>query len=69
MAGANFASSPARILIDFLDPLIIAKKVATTDSFKYITIDDIEYELRDGRRGVGGIGANVKQKNSNVILL
>ena len=69
MAGANFASSPARILIDFLDPLIIAKKVATTDSFKYITIDDIEYELRDGRRGVGGIGANGKQKNSNVILL
>ena len=69
MAGANFASSPARILIDFLDPLIIAKKVATTDSFKYITIDDIEYELRDGRLGVGGIGANGKQKNSNVILL
>lgn len=69
MAGANFASSPARILIDFLDPLIIAEKVATTDSFKYITIGDIEYELRDGRRGVGGVGANGKRKNSNVILL
>ena len=27
-AGANFASSPARILIDFLDPLIVAKSVA-----------------------------------------
>ena len=24
-AGANFASSPARILIDFLDPLIVAE--------------------------------------------
>ena len=30
-AGANFASSPARILIDFLDPLIVAKNVAITD--------------------------------------
>ena len=58
MAGANFASSPARILIDFLDPLVIAEKVATTDYLKYITIGDIEKELRDGNRGVGGVGAN-----------
>lgn len=61
MAGANFASSPARILIDFLDPLVIAEKVATTDYLKYITIRDIEGELRDGRRGVGGIGATGKR--------
>ena len=62
MAGANFASSPARILIDFLDPLIIAEKVATTDYRKYITIGDVEVELRDGRRGVGGVGANRKEE-------
>ena len=59
-AGANFASSPARILIDFLDPLVIAEKVASTEKYKYISIDDIEEELRDGRKGVGGIGANGK---------
>lgn len=59
-AGANFASSPARILIDFLDPLIIAEKVATTEKYKYITIDDIAKELRDGKKGVGGFGANGK---------
>ena len=59
-AGANFASSPSRILIDFLDPLIIAEKVATTEQYKYITMDDIEKELRDGKKGVGGIGANGK---------
>ena len=59
-AGANFASSPSRILIDFIDPLIIAEKVATTEQYKYITIDDIEKELRDGKKGVGGIGANGK---------
>lgn len=59
-AGANFASSPARILIDFLDPLVVAGKIALTEKYKYITIDDIAYELRDGRDGIGGIGANGK---------
>ncbi len=59
-AGANFASSPARILIDFLDPLVIAQKVAYTERHKYITIEDIKSELRDGKRGVGGIGASGK---------
>ena len=61
-SGANFASSPARILIDFIDPLIIAERVATTDSNKYLTIKDIEDELRDGERGVNGIGAKGKKK-------
>lgn len=59
-AGANFASSPARILIDFLDPLVIAEKIAFTEKYKYITIDDIAEELRDGKKGVSGIGANGK---------
>lgn len=59
-AGANFASSPARILIDFLDPLVVSEKIALTEKYKYITIDDIAYELRDGRDGIGGIGANGK---------
>lgn len=61
-AGANFASSPARILIDILDPLIVAKEVAITRSDKYIRIEDIENELRDGRRGVGGTGARRKKE-------
>lgn len=61
-SGANFASSPARILIDFLDPLIVAERVATTDCNKYLTIRDIEDELRDGERGVNGVGAMGKRK-------
>ena len=56
-AGANFASSPDRILIDFMDPLIVAEKIAITENYKYVTIDDIYKELRDGKRGVDGIGA------------
>lgn len=59
-AGANFASSPARILIDFLDPLIVAETIACTENYKYITIDDIARELRDGKKGVDGVGANGK---------
>lgn len=51
-AGANFASSPARILIDFVDPLVVAKTVATTESNRFLTINDIEGELRDGERGI-----------------
>ena len=50
--GANFASSPARILIDFIDPLVVAEKIATTDSNKFLTIRDIEEDLRDGERGI-----------------
>lgn len=62
-AGANFASSPARVLIDFLDPLVVAEKVATTEDYKYITINDIADELRDGTKGINGIGARGKRKS------
>ncbi len=62
LAGANFASSPARILIDFMDPLIVAEKIATTNEEKFVTIRDMEEELRDGQRGVSGIGGQGKKK-------
>ena len=62
LAGANFASSPARILIDFMDPLVVAEKIAITNSNKFVTIRDIEPELRDGQRGVSGIGGQGKRK-------
>lgn len=62
MAGANFASSPARILIDFMDPLVVAEKVATTKEEQFVTIKDLEEELRDGQRGVSGTGARGKKK-------
>jgi len=61
LAGANFASSPARILIDFLDPLIVAKNIAISENEKYVTIDDIVKELRDGKKGINGIGVNGKK--------
>lgn len=47
--GANFASSPARVLIDFMDPLVVAEKIAVTDKNRIVTERDISEELR--RRG------------------
>lgn len=60
--GANFASSPARILIDFMDPLIVAEKIAITDNKKIVTINDIVDELRDGKRSIDGSGVMGKKK-------
>ena len=62
-AGANFASSPARILIDFKDPLIVAEQNEKTDVDKYVSIDKIRNLLRDGERGVSGIGTLGKKIN------
>lgn len=56
-AGANFASSPARILIDFLDPLVIAKKIALTDKRTFISIEDVYKDIRDGKKGINGTGS------------
>ena len=68
-AGADFASSPARILIDILDPLIVAKEIAITDEYKYIRIEDIEGKLRDGTRGIGGTGARREKKEKYIIKI
>ncbi len=62
MAGANFASSPGRILIDFVDPLIVAEKVATTDKNKIVTISQIVEEIREGGEGIGGTSAKGKME-------
>ena len=62
LAGANYASSPARILINYIDPIIIAEKVATTSEYKYISIDEVTSLLKDGKKAVGGIGSRGKMK-------
>lgn len=41
-----------RIMIDFIDPLIVAERIATTENTRYLTIRDIKDELRDGEDGV-----------------
>lgn len=50
-----------RIMIDFIDPLIVAERIATTENTKYLSIRDIKDELRDGEEGVSGIGTMGKK--------
>ena len=68
ISGANFASSPGRILIDFIEPLIIAKKVAMSNEYNYITMTDIVKYLRNGYNGMGGVGAQGKMKCNITVI-
>lgn len=54
-AGANFASSPGRVLINALDPAIVAEKVALTDLRSIVTPAEIAEITISGREGVWGI--------------
>ena len=60
--GADFASSPGRILIDFVDPLIVAEKIALTENYKFVTGSEISREIKEGTKGVSGIGARGKSR-------
>lgn len=54
-AGANFASSPGRVLINALDPAIVSEKVALTDSRKIVTPEEVAKLTVSGSKGIGGI--------------
>ncbi|UKS26213.1 sporulation peptidase YabG [Paenibacillus sp. HWE-109] len=54
-AGANFASSPARILIHALDPLCIAAKLSYTSVKDTISMLDIVDLTVTGLDGLGGV--------------
>lgn len=56
------------ILIDFVDPLVVAETIATADSSKFVTIRDFENKLRDGQRGISGIGTKGKKHKKMLIL-
>ena len=54
-AGANFASSPGRIMIHALDPVYVAVRAAFTPFRDTINISDVIAHTISGRQGVGGI--------------
>ncbi|MGF7049690.1 spore coat assembly protein [Paenibacillus sp. DS2015] len=54
-AGANFASSPGRILIHALDPVYVASKASFTSVRETINMNDILNNTISGSQGVGGI--------------
>jgi spore coat assemly protein len=57
-AGANFASSPARVNIHALDPAIIATNLALTERNKEIDLIDLLSKTKNGKDGMGGLVCN-----------
>lgn len=54
-AGANFASSPERVLIHTLDPVLVVQKVAYTSVSRTANIEEILQQSVTGPSGIGGI--------------
>ncbi len=54
-AGANFASAPKRVLIDMLDPIIVAQTVALTPVDRFAPLASIINNTREGLKGIGGV--------------
>lgn len=54
-AGANFASSPGRILIHALDPAKVGDRVSLTDSRYFVTPSQLAEITQSGSKGIGGI--------------
>lgn len=59
-AGANFASSPQRILIHCLDPVFIMEKVSYTSIMDSVCIYDVIKNTITGIDGVGGVESRGK---------
>lgn len=54
-AGANYASSPGRIMIHALDPVFVVEKIACSRIDTIVTMDEIIEQTVTGIKGVGGL--------------
>ncbi|RIV21747.1 sporulation peptidase YabG [Alicyclobacillaceae bacterium I2511] len=61
-AGANFASSPQRIMIHALDPVFIAEKIAYTPINDTVNVYDVVRSTYTGTDGVGGLESRGKYR-------
>lgn len=61
-SGANFASSPKRILIHALDPVLVAEKIAYTPINQTINIYDVVQSTITGTDGLGGLESRGKYR-------
>lgn len=60
--GANFASSPNRVLIHCLDPVFVCEKIAYTRIDKVVSITDVIENTITGIKGVGGLQTRGKYR-------
>ncbi|MEW9094492.1 MAG: sporulation peptidase YabG [Clostridiaceae bacterium] len=61
-AGANFASSPSRVLIHCLDPVFICERIAYTNIEKVVSIKEALQNTISGANGVGGLQTRGKYR-------
>lgn len=59
-AGANFASSPQRVMIHAYDPVFVMEKIAYTSIYDPISIKDIIAGTITGFDGIGGMESRGK---------
>ena len=62
-AGANFASSPCRVLIHALDPVFICRKIAFTGIDKVIEPIEAISSTMTGSDGIGGLQTRGKYRD------
>ena len=53
-AGANYASSPARIMIHALDPVFVVEKIACSRIDTIVPIEEVIDQTVTGVKGIGG---------------
>lgn len=61
-AGANFASSPQRVLIHAFDPVFVVEKIVYTSIYDPISVKDIIAGTITGYSGIGGIDTRGKHR-------
>ena len=61
-AGANFASSPNRVLIHCLDPVFVCEKIAYTRIDKIVSITEVIDSTITGIKGIGGLQTRGKYR-------
>lgn len=61
-AGANYASSPYRVLIHALDPVFVCQKIAFTEVNKIIKPKDVIGLTITGYKGIGGLETKGKMR-------
>ncbi|KMT22827.1 sporulation-specific protease YabG [Clostridium cylindrosporum DSM 605] len=54
-AGANYATSPYRILVHALDPVLVCEKIAFTSITKFLSPKEVLQNTITGEKGVGGL--------------
>ena len=61
-SGANFASSPSRVLIHCLDPVFVCEKIAFTNIDKVVAIHEVLDNTITGTKGIGGLQTRGKYR-------